>query len=38
MMTPGFFGFPFVIGEQDGRRTLKLLDAQHEYVFVEETG
>ncbi len=37
MMTPGFFGFPLVIGEADGKRTLKLIDAQHEYVFVEET-
>jgi CubicO group peptidase (beta-lactamase class C family) len=38
MMTPGFFGFPLIIGEQGGKRTLKLLDAQHEYVFVEKTG
>ncbi|MBX7495742.1 beta-lactamase family protein [Qipengyuania sp. 6B39] len=37
-MTPGFFGFPLVIGESEGKRTLKLLDAQHEYVFVEDAG
>ena len=33
--TPGFFGFALVVGEQDGKRTLTLIDAQHEYVFVE---
>lgn len=38
MMTPGFFGFPLVVGESDGKRTLTLLDAQHNYVFVEEAG
>ena len=38
MMTPGFFGFPLVVGESNGKRTLKLLDAQHEYVFVEDAG
>ena len=38
MMTPGFFGFPLVVGENDGKRTLTLLDAQHNYVFVEEAG
>ena len=38
MTTPGFFGFPLVVGENDGKRTLTLLDAQHNYVFVEEAG
>ena len=34
--TPGLFGFPMVVGEQDGKRTLILLDAQHEFVFLEQ--
>ncbi|WP_200983393.1 serine hydrolase domain-containing protein [Qipengyuania soli] len=38
MMVPGFFGFPLVVGERDGKRALILLDAQHEYVFLEDAG
>ena len=26
-------GFEFVVGEKDGKRTLIVRDAQHEYVF-----
>ena len=32
---PGFTGLDFVAGEQDGKRTLTLRDAQHAYVFTE---
>jgi CubicO group peptidase (beta-lactamase class C family) len=32
---PGFTGLPFVVGEKDGKRTLTVRDAQHEYVFLE---
>jgi len=35
LTTPGLFGLAFVMGERDGERILRLLDAQHEYVFVE---
>ena len=35
-MTPGFFGFPLIMGERDGKRVLILMDAQHEYVFTED--
>ena len=35
MTTPGMFGMPLVVGERDGKRVLILMDAQHEYVFVE---
>lgn len=38
MTVPGFFGLPLVIGERDGKRVLILMDAQHEYVFVEDAG
>lgn len=34
--TPGLFGFPMVVGEQDGKRALFLRDAQHEFVFLEQ--
>ncbi len=34
---PGFVGFEFVAGSGDGRRRLTLRDAQHEYVFVEQS-
>jgi len=34
--TPGLFGFPMVVGEQDGKRALFLLDSQHQFVFLEE--
>ena len=37
-MTPGFFGFPLVMGERDSKRVLILMDAQHEYVFTEDAG
>lgn len=33
---PGFVGSNMVIGEQDGKRTLSLLDDQHTYVWVEQ--
>ena len=33
-VTPGVFGFEFVVGSGD-RRTLTVRDAQHEYVFTE---
>lgn len=36
--SPGVMGFDFVVGERDGRAVLVLRDAQHEYVFVPETG
>ena len=32
---PTIRGFEFVAGSRDGKRTLTLRDAQHEYVFVE---
>ncbi len=32
-IAPSLSGFDFVVGERDGRRTLVLRDAQHEYVF-----
>jgi len=32
---PTFDGFNFVVGERDGKKTLVIRDAQHEYVFVE---
>jgi CubicO group peptidase (beta-lactamase class C family) len=36
-ITPGQDGFAFVVGEAaDGKRTLTLRDAQHEYAFVEQ--
>lgn len=35
---PGLLGVGFVIAERDGKRALRLLDAQHEYVFVESGG
>jgi CubicO group peptidase (beta-lactamase class C family) len=35
MTTPGLLGSALVVGELDGKRVLRLLDAQHEYVFVE---
>ncbi|MXO50906.1 serine hydrolase [Erythrobacter gaetbuli] len=35
-MTPGFFGFPLIMGEREGKRVLILMDAQHEYVFTED--
>lgn len=34
-VVPGFIGLPFVMGEKEGRRTLTLRDAQHDYVFTE---
>src|SRR6185503_19422336 len=35
--TPGQDGFGFVVGATgEGKRTLTLRDAQHEYVFVEQ--
>ncbi len=33
---PSFIGFEFVVGTADGKRTLTLRDAQHEYPFVEQ--
>jgi CubicO group peptidase (beta-lactamase class C family) len=36
LTTPGLFGLAFVMGERDGKRILRLIDAQHEYVFVEQ--
>jgi CubicO group peptidase (beta-lactamase class C family) len=35
MTTPGLLGFALVMAERDGKRALRLLDAQLEYVFVE---
>jgi CubicO group peptidase (beta-lactamase class C family) len=32
---PGVDGFTFVVGSHDGKRTLTLRDAQHEYRFAE---
>ena len=34
-VSPGLEGIPFVVGEKNGKRTLTLRDAQHEYVFTE---
>jgi CubicO group peptidase (beta-lactamase class C family) len=34
-MAPGLTGFEFVVGTKEGKRTLTLRDAQHEYVYVE---
>jgi len=34
-MAPGLTGFEFVVGTKDGKRTLTLRDAQHEYAYVE---
>lgn len=34
---PGANGFEFVVAKQDGKRTLVLRDAQHEYAFVERS-
>jgi len=34
--TPGIMGLELVAGEQGGKRTLTLRDAQHDYVFVEK--
>jgi CubicO group peptidase (beta-lactamase class C family) len=33
---PTIGGFNFVVGERDGKRALLMLDAQHEYAFVEQ--
>jgi CubicO group peptidase (beta-lactamase class C family) len=33
--SPELLGVDFVVGEKDGKRTLTVRDAQHEYVFVE---
>ena len=38
LTTPGLLGSGFVIAERDGKRVLRVLDAQHEYVFVESEG
>ncbi len=35
-ISPGEGGIEFVVGSKDGKRTLTLRDAQHEYVFEEE--
>ena len=32
-IAPGVVGFEFVVGETDGKPTLTIRDAQHEYVF-----
>jgi CubicO group peptidase (beta-lactamase class C family) len=32
---PGIVGVEFVVGDKDGKRTLTIRDAQHEYVFTE---
>jgi len=34
---PTLEGFEFVVADKDGKRRLIMRDAQHEYVFVEET-
>jgi hypothetical protein len=34
-VVPGFIGLPFVVGDNDGRRTLTFRDAQHQYVLTE---
>jgi len=35
-IAPGMDGFAFVVGTADGKSTLTLRDAQHEYVFVAQ--
>lgn len=35
---PALLGFPLIISRSDGKRVLRLLDAQYEYVFVEGGG
>jgi len=35
-IVPGFAGLEFVAGKANGKRTLTLRDAQHEYVLVEQ--
>ena len=35
---PTIDGFEFVVADTDGKRALVIRDAQHEYVFTEETG
>jgi hypothetical protein len=35
LLDPGIVGFEATIGAQDGKRTLVIRDAQHEYVLVE---
>jgi hypothetical protein len=35
-VSPGLNGFEFVVGTHDGKRTLTLRDAQHDYVLVED--
>jgi len=35
-ISPSIQGFAFVPATVDGKRALKLIDAQHEYVFLEE--
>jgi CubicO group peptidase (beta-lactamase class C family) len=37
-IVPGMNGLEFVVGEQQGKRTLTTRDSQHEYVFVEAGG
>lgn len=32
---PGTYGFEFLVGRKDGKRTLLLRDAQHRYELVE---
>ncbi len=34
-IVPGFDGEAYILGSQDGHRTLTLLDSQHTYVFTE---
>ena len=34
-VAPTLQGFEFVVGSKDGKRSLIMRDAQHEYVFVE---
>jgi hypothetical protein len=36
-MVPGMSGFEFTVGSANGKRTLIVRDAQHEYVFDELT-
>jgi CubicO group peptidase (beta-lactamase class C family) len=36
LSTPGLGGEAFVVGDKDGKRTLTIRDAQHEYVFTEK--
>jgi hypothetical protein len=37
-IAPGLTGFEFVVGSKEGKRTLTLRDAQHEYPFEEAYG